>query len=126
MGFAPASVNLSGTAVQPMIQVAIAGQAPGTLTFDFGEISVGTASDPISVGVKNTGNIPVQIKSIASSDGQFTVDTTTPKTSLMLAAGAQTQFQGRFAAAERGHHIIQTFRHAQGGTGRGHHHGYSQ
>jgi hypothetical protein len=86
-GLPAAVVMLGGTALTPMLAV-----APPTL--DFGMVTVGTPSDPLTVGMKNGGTSTLVLTSIGASNSAFIVDTSGIQ--MTLAAGASTTFQVHF------------------------------
>ncbi len=90
---APIPVKLSGVGVAPIFGVQ-------PTSADFGEVRVGTPSDPILFGVKNGGATTLTITGITATDPAFTVDTST--TTLDLKSGATTTFQAAFVPSAAG------------------------
>lgn len=97
---APASASITFAAQGAKVEVPLTGMATppslsvSTMMLDYGVLGVGTASDPQTVAVKNTGQSPLTIAGVASSDMQFPVDQS--KTALQLGPGVVTTFSVSF------------------------------
>jgi MYXO-CTERM domain-containing protein len=92
-GLAPITIKLAGTATAPLI-----GVRPGNL--DFGPVAIGQMSDVQTVTLLNAGKMPIVIAAIASSDAEFTVDTSA--TMLNLGPMQQTTFAVQFTPSQPG------------------------
>ena len=100
MMIAPATASITFMAEGATLQVALTGTASppslsvGSTMLDYGWVGVGTASDAQTVAIKNTGQAPLTISGVTSSDMQFIVDQA--KTSLELAPNVVTTFSVTF------------------------------
>jgi hypothetical protein len=85
-------VAMTGTGLAPVIEV-----APPSL--NFGNVGVGESLS-LRLTVRNTGNAPLNISSITSSDSQFTISLLT--TSFALPANTSVNISVRFAPTSAG------------------------